>query len=731
VLASGFKFSPTLAVSSAVVDTADARIVHLTTAAQPEGTAYAVTITGVRDDKGTLVAAGTIAHFTSWKRVNGWATKEIYFGINGTSVADLKDAPKFIAGQPDRFQWVKGFQLNEDPRTDNYGARLSAFFSPAASEQYYLFLSNDDEAELLMSLDTTEANLASVGVFPLAAAFDDAVGAGTPPLTAGQRYLLVALLKQGGGDVYLNVGARRESDTTPAANVPVLAGARISTYVNPDAGKVTFKQQPANATVAAFGHATFRVVAEAPGSPIYYQWQLDGSDINGATRSAYTTPALAESDSGKKYRCVISVAGIDTTSAEAALTVTPGTASSQQPYLGINFIGGGTAVGASLTAVDQAGVVSQANWNNLGGFTFDTATLKDASGAATPVTLTSPDATEAWYSGTLSTGDADGALFHGMITGGGGGPINVTLNGVPSGKYQVMVYSVGFDFTPAYETAFGLVGKDTYPTIHGKSETGLPYQKSPAFRRMTSTTAGSPTIGNYVQFDNVSPAADGSLALSAIWEATEPGNGHQPAINAIQLVKIVDVVQPLVFTKPTLGAGDITLAWTGGAGPFLVQGKLGVTDAWLDLKTTSERTATIPVVGPGGFFRVVDGTAKTVKLFKATLTGAAERPTPVVTGGTGVGLLALNGLTATYVVSYQNLSGAPVAYHLHGLGGVNVAAGVKFALVPSGTLGTSGVFAGQATVDQATADGIAAGLTYFNLHTSANGGGEVRGQVLP
>ena len=127
----------------------------------------------------------------------------------------------------------------------------------------------------------------------------------------------------------------------------------------------------------------------------------------------------------------------------------------------------------------------------------------------------------------------------------------------------------------------------------------------------------------------------------------------------------------------------------------------------------------------------MDGTTKTVKLFQAALNGANERPTPVTTAGTGTGLLALDGLTATYVVSYQNLSAAPVAYHLHGLGGADAAVGVKFALVPSGTLGTSGLFVGQATVDQATADGIAAGQAYFNLHTAAHGGGEIRGQVLP
>ena len=41
------------------------------------------------------------------------------------------------------------------------------------------------------------------------------------------------------------------------------------------------------------------------------------------------------------------------------------------------------------------------------------------------------------------------------------------------------------------------------------------------------------------------------------------------------------------------------------------------------------------------------GTTKSVKLFKATMNGANERTTPVTTPGTGVGLLALDGLNVT------------------------------------------------------------------------------------
>ncbi|MBN9690509.1 MAG: CHRD domain-containing protein [Verrucomicrobia bacterium] len=190
---------------------------------------------------------------------------------------------------------------------------------------------------------------------------------------------------------------------------------------------------------------------------------------------------------------------------------------------------------------------------------------------------------------------------------------------------------------------------------------------------------------------------------------------------------------PLGSLTAAANGDSINLAWTGGTGPYLVQGKLEMDDAnWIDLQTVAGTSTSIPMAAFGGVFRVQDATTKTVKLFKAALNGAAERPTPNNQPGTGVGLLALDGLTATYVVSYQKLSTTPNAYHLHGLGTAEQAVGVKFNLVPAGTLGTSGLFVGQATVDQATADGIAQSLTYFNIHTPGTfAGGEIRGQVVP
>lgn len=613
VQASRFTVSGGVNVLTATADAADARRVLLTTSAQTAGTAYTLTVTGVTDTSGTSIAVGkNTAAFTAWKIVDGWTTVEIYQNITGATVADLTGSAAYQARTPDEIRWVKGFQINNDPRAANAGLRLSAFFSPAASGAYSFFTSNDDEAELHLSPNQSEAGLASLGISPLTAAFDDNAPLAGGALTANQKYLLVGLVQSGGGDIYLNVAAKLTSASTPAASLTALGGARISTFVNPDIGNVTFTQSPADASASVGSRARFAVKVTTTENPVYYQWRVNGADIPGATRPVFHTPVLSESDNGKVYSVVVSVAGKDTPSGNATLTVTPGDPSPLQPYLGLNFVGGGDSLPGPLTAVDVAGVVLQDNWNNLAGAMFDQAPLRDAAGSAIPVTFTAA-ASEHWYCGTLGVGDANGVLLQGYIsTGASLDPFLMTLNNVPAGTYNLIVYSIGFPFQASYEEAFSVTGGGTYPTYHVKAETGLEFNTTPVFRRMSSTSAASPAVGNYVQFDNVSPASDGSLTLSATWESLNIGNGHQPAINGIQLVKVVPVtVRPTVAgAKTSTGA---TITWTASATGFVLESSpvVGAGAAW-----TAVAGAPNPITGAGSANLVTGGTAAFYRLRK-------------------------------------------------------------------------------------------------------------------
>jgi len=52
----------------------------------------------------------------------------------------------------------------------------------------------------------------------------------------------------------------------------------------------------------------------------------------------------------------------------------------------------------------------------------------------------------------------------------------------------------------------------------------------------------------------------------------------------------------------------LSITWTGGAGPFLVQKKASLSDAaWMNVKTTADRTTLVVNDGASGFYRIQDG----------------------------------------------------------------------------------------------------------------------------
>jgi hypothetical protein len=136
---------------------------------------------------------------------------------------------------------------------------------------------------------------------------------------------------------------------------------------------------------------------------------------------------------------------------------------------------------------------------------------------------------------------------------------------------------------------------------------------------------------------------------------------------------------------------------------------------------------------PGGEIRgqiVAAGDA-----YFADLAGAQENP-PVATAATGKGLtvISADGSTITYLVTYSGLSGTANASHVHtGVVGVNGGVILPLAVGPSpmsGTLTAANFSAsGSVTTFAQAVAAIRAGTTYFNIHTSANPGGEIRGQI--
>ena len=111
---------------------------------------------------------------------------------------------------------------------------------------------------------------------------------------------------------------------------------------------------------------------------------------------------------------------------------------------------------------------------------------------------------------------------------------------------------------------------------------------------------------------------------------------------------------------------------------------------------------------------------------KARLSGTSEVPS-VMSAGAGTLVVTLNPSTnmLNWTMTYSGLSGPVTGAHFHGPAMAGQNAGV---IVPvTGSLASP--ITGTATFTPAQAADLAAGKWYVNLHTAANPGGEICGQV--
>ncbi len=111
---------------------------------------------------------------------------------------------------------------------------------------------------------------------------------------------------------------------------------------------------------------------------------------------------------------------------------------------------------------------------------------------------------------------------------------------------------------------------------------------------------------------------------------------------------------------------------------------------------------------------------------KVTLDGKSEVP-PNASAGTGTAELDYDPASKklSWKLTYSGLSGPATMAHFHGPAEAGKNAGVAVA-IPNAT---SSPVEGSATLTDAQAADLVAGKYYINIHTAANPGGEIRGQV--
>ena len=125
--------------------------------------------------------------------------------------------------------------------------------------------------------------------------------------------------------------------------------------------------------------------------------------------------------------------------------------------------------------------------------------------------------------------------------------------------------------------------------------------------------------------------------------------------------------------------------------------------------------------------------------YVATMSGANEVP-PVAGGASGTATFTLTGRTLSYVVTVNGLSGNAAASHIH-FGAANANGNIAYpftaASVQSGQVASGSIDLTQPVSNGTTSisgDSLLTllnnGLLYTNVHTAANAGGEIRGQIM-
>lgn len=110
--------------------------------------------------------------------------------------------------------------------------------------------------------------------------------------------------------------------------------------------------------------------------------------------------------------------------------------------------------------------------------------------------------------------------------------------------------------------------------------------------------------------------------------------------------------------------------------------------------------------------------------YKATLNGASEVP-PVTTSATGSATVNVDTAAkkVSWSVTYSGLTAAAAHIHCGAAAGANAGVSVSFGTTLASPISGSG------TMTDAQLADLTAGKCYVNIHTAANKGGEIRGQL--
>jgi hypothetical protein len=153
-------------------------------------------------------------------------THEVWTGITGTTVASLTSSTRYPA-QPTTSDELATMETQANS-ADNYGARLHGYVIPPLTGVFTFWIAGDDNCELWLSTDETPANRQLIAKVPGSTAarqwtkFPEQMSLEVT-LTAGRKYYIMALQKEGTGSDHVAVAWQGPGITQTVIGGPWLA----------------------------------------------------------------------------------------------------------------------------------------------------------------------------------------------------------------------------------------------------------------------------------------------------------------------------------------------------------------------------------------------------------------------------------------------------------------------------------------------------------------------------
>lgn len=195
------------------IDAATGRIhvANATGLAASSATTIPITVTATDNGTPSLSGSGTI---TMRLRAPDFITtagfvQEFWDNVTGTAVSSLTGLARYQADRPDRVTQLTTFNSGENVG-NNYGARIRVLVTPPTTGSYKFYIASDDSSSLRLSTDATPQNAAQIASVSGSTGYKNWTAqtsqtSAEVALTAGTKYFLEALVKEGSGGDHLTV----------------------------------------------------------------------------------------------------------------------------------------------------------------------------------------------------------------------------------------------------------------------------------------------------------------------------------------------------------------------------------------------------------------------------------------------------------------------------------------------------------------------------------------------